>query len=562
MAEARGAWLRLSTVEAPAGASRAGTVVGVGRPSARSTGWLAAFRATVGSNSANVSGLAQLLVFSVLVVPTWVALGITAALVGQPHFEIGESQGGITIVSALAGEFALGAAMLSFMRAWAARDIASGIAGGGFLAFGVYKLFDLSRVNTVGGQGAQVVGSICLVLALGLVLVSVVHKPAGTKRNYPLTVGVASLLAALMALAVLRPAGTTVLAGYTAAGGAGDPIIASTWAVLGLTAVYIGRSERIPHKIWIGFAALCLAQARFALMLIGNWEVAAMSAAVLSTVAIAIVLFGATSALRATIARSEGLMRQSLLALQGSENQRREAAQAHEEAIHNLRTSLTSIGTATHLLVSDRKVPLSTEERSSLALALQSEFQRACRLLTREWDGGLRAFRLLEVLAPVVVSEQTRGAEIEIEVPMGLMVVGDPERTYEVFSTLFDNARRHAPGSDVGVKAVLAERDGRVRIAVEDHGPGLPAGAEELIFERGWSTSADGVGKGIGLYFARRLMEEQAGSLRAENRSGGGARFVLELPGTVPDGPMGRPARKGDADHLEPAAAERSQNLA
>jgi signal transduction histidine kinase len=107
-------------------------------------------------------------------------------------------------------------------------------------------------------------------------------------------------------------------------------------------------------------------------------------------------------------------------------------------------------------------------------------------------------------------------------------VLGNPERTYEVFATLFDNARRHAGGSQVSVRAATDEE--WVTVAVEDSGPGLPASLPERIFDRGWTTSRRQEGMGLGLHLARRLMEEQGGELTASNRPGGGASFLMRFP--------------------------------
>ena len=257
---------------------------------------------------------------------------------------------------------------------------------------------------------------------------------------------------------------------------------------------------------------------------------------------------GTIQALRAAIASNQGLVWESMLAFQGSEARRRKEADAHEEAIHNLRSALTSITSATHLLVSNRHVPLGEKERSHLAAALQSELDRARRLLSQEWDGGRRNFPLLDVLVPVVVNERSQGTVVGIDVAAGTTVLGNPERTYEVFATLLENARRHAAGTDVTVRAT--SQGGRVTVTVEDSGPGLPMGFSDRIFERGWTTSARQDGMGLGLYVARRLMEEQGGELLADDCPTGGARFLVRFPveerasGRRPDGP--HPRRAGD----------------
>src|SRR5438094_908796 len=79
------------------------------------------------------TGAAQLAVSAALVLPAWVALGIAALVVPSSHVETGSHQASWTILSTLAGQLAVGAAVLSLVRAWAAREIAPALAAGGFL---------------------------------------------------------------------------------------------------------------------------------------------------------------------------------------------------------------------------------------------------------------------------------------------------------------------------------------------------------------------------------------------------------------------------------------------
>ncbi len=69
---------------------------------------------------------------------------------------------------------------------------------------------------------------------------------------------------------------------------------------------------------------------------------------------------------------------------------------------------------------------------------------------------------------------------------------------------------------------------GWVELAVADNGPGLPAGFDERWFEP--YTTSKIKGTGLGLAVAKKIAEEHGGSMRAENRPGGGAVFTLRLP--------------------------------
>jgi len=75
----------------------------------------------------------------------------------------------------------------------------------------------------------------------------------------------------------------------------------------------------------------------------------------------------------------------------------------------------------------------------------------------------------------------------------------------------------------------------RIRVEVEDNGPGIPEELTKRIFEPFFTTKPIGVGTGLGLsvsYFIVR--ENYGGDLRVENVPGGGARFILQLPGKRP----------------------------
>jgi signal transduction histidine kinase len=478
------------------------------------------------------TGAAQVAVAAALLVPAWLALGVAAILIPGSSVQAHSSQASSTILWTLAGQLAVGAAVLSIMRAWAAREIAPALAAGGFLAYGIHNLVQVSTSDAQrSGSASQMIGSACLLLAFGLVLMSVVHRPEDGRTHRPVILSVGALIAGMATWTIIRPGGSGALSDVGLAGPsarAGDVILTAAWTALGVAAIYIGRSERAELKTWIGFTAICLAQGHLALVVISNDGLSALASGVFQTIAVALILLGTIQALRAAISTNQGLVWESMLAFQGSEARRRKEAHAHEEAIHNLRSALTSISSATHLLVSERTVPLGGAERSQLAAALQSELERARRLLSHEWDCGRRSFLLLDVLMPVVVNERSQGAVIRLDIEVGTTVLGNPERTYEVFASLLENARRHAAGTAVTLRATRA--DDWVTVAVEDRGPGLPTSLTDRIFERGWTTSDRQDGMGLGLYVARRLMEEQGGQLIAGNGPAGGARFLVRFP--------------------------------
>jgi two-component system sensor histidine kinase KdpD len=108
----------------------------------------------------------------------------------------------------------------------------------------------------------------------------------------------------------------------------------------------------------------------------------------------------------------------------------------------------------------------------------------------------------------------------------------DFTHTMRALTNLLENALKYSPPSATVLLDVTQIGD-RLRFSVEDSGPGVPGGDEERIFEpfyRG-STVPDGVrGTGLGLSIARQLIEAQRGTLVYEARTGGGSRFMIDLP--------------------------------
>ena len=130
------------------------------------------------------------------------------------------------------------------------------------------------------------------------------------------------------------------------------------------------------------------------------------------------------------------------------------------------------------------------------------------------------------------------------EVEPGLSATVDADRMLRLLANLVDNALRHAEGGPVELGA--AARDGGVALWVRDHGPGLPPGDPERLFERFYrgdaartrgeasdgagDGDARGSGSGLGLAIARALAEAHGGRISARDHPDGGAVFTVWLP--------------------------------
>lgn len=118
-------------------------------------------------------------------------------------------------------------------------------------------------------------------------------------------------------------------------------------------------------------------------------------------------------------------------------------------------------------------------------------------------------------------------------------IVTDPERLRSVLVNLVENARdsvRAAGKSGGDGVSIGAQRldSGRVRLWVEDRGSGIAAEDLPHVFEPYFTTKRTGTG--LGLAIARKVVEALGGTIRMEQRDGGGARVEVELPPEVPAG--------------------------
>ena len=91
------------------------------------------------------------------------------------------------------------------------------------------------------------------------------------------------------------------------------------------------------------------------------------------------------------------------------------------------------------------------------------------------------------------------------------------------------DAMRGVPESRRKIE-ISTQRNGSqtVRTGVRDYGTGFSEETSERLFDRFFTTKADGLG--MGLAIVRSIVESHAGSIVAENAEGGGARFDFTLP--------------------------------
>ncbi len=145
----------------------------------------------------------------------------------------------------------------------------------------------------------------------------------------------------------------------------------------------------------------------------------------------------------------------------------------------------------------------------------------------------------LRELVRAVVTEltpllQRQGHRAQLQLPPDtLLARADSLRFQQVVRNVMANAIRFSPpGQPIEVDVTHAG-EGRCRVTVRDHGPGIPEAELQDIFDAFIQSSRtkDGSGgTGLGLAICRKIMDAHGGTIHAENAPGGGARIVIELP--------------------------------
>jgi two-component system OmpR family sensor kinase len=181
------------------------------------------------------------------------------------------------------------------------------------------------------------------------------------------------------------------------------------------------------------------------------------------------------------------------------------------ERDHELRSGLAGLVGATRIMGADAP----DTETMTLGWAVAAELSRLDDLLktskNARRNGSTRtSYAVAPVLAGLVALRSSSGMDIRLDVEPGLHTQGSSKRLAQVITDLLDNAAHHAPGSPVRISAL--QESGHVVVRVRDFGPGIPAGQEAAVFDRGvhdrWSR-----GSGLGLHICRNLLAADGGSI-------------------------------------------------
>jgi len=213
------------------------------------------------------------------------------------------------------------------------------------------------------------------------------------------------------------------------------------------------------------------------------------------------------------------------------EEQRRLAVLGEMSSViaHELRNPLASLKGHAQLLA--EKLPEASRERSKadrIVLEAQRletlsgdllDFSRSGPVARRDVDPAALLRSVAESVDP------SRVTLLLSDAPRRFAL--DPDRMRQALTNLLLNALEASPPGVPAEARVAAEGDALV-FTIRDHGPGIPPGDAERIFEPFYTTRAKGTG--LGLAVAQRIVHLHGGKVTAANDSSGGAVFRIVLP--------------------------------
>lgn len=253
------------------------------------------------------------------------------------------------------------------------------------------------------------------------------------------------------------------------------------------------------------------------------------------------------------VALAEELAQRAALAIDNAQlyRQAQAAVRTRDQflsiAAHELKNPLTVLLGQTQLLQRRLGRDNNLSERDQRALqAIADQVTRLNTMIGTMLDVSRIETGQLEITrAPVDLCALARQVVEELQptlahhtlkcyTPQGMLVIeGDTIRLHQVLHNLVGNAIKYSPeGGPVTVR--VEQREGRARVAVTDHGIGIPQQALSQLFQpfyRAGKTKGEPIsGMGVGLYVVKEIVTLHGGEVSVESREGEGSTFLVYLP--------------------------------
>ncbi len=216
---------------------------------------------------------------------------------------------------------------------------------------------------------------------------------------------------------------------------------------------------------------------------------------------------------------------------------------------HELRTPLTAIQATVEMLDGVDSGPRNEVQTNLISLlsrnvarlrhilddllTLSALEGSSVRLDRDRMDMGVLAQRVVEDLRPTAIAA---GVALGVEARGDVVAWVDEPRIRQVLENLIQNAVKFSL-PETAVSVTIVGEPGTVRIAVSDHGPGIPAGELSRVFDRFYrspSAPRNAQGTGLGLPIARMIVELHGGRIWLESDGRTGTTAYVTLPTRQP----------------------------
>jgi signal transduction histidine kinase len=199
---------------------------------------------------------------------------------------------------------------------------------------------------------------------------------------------------------------------------------------------------------------------------------------------------------------------------------------------HDLRTPLAELRARLETLLRTRPPEQATYDEIQKAIGDIDRIVNVFNALLRlaEIDSGVRRAGFRQVDLALVATELTelyeplaedKGITLEVEMPEGISVNGDPNLLAQAIGNLVDNAIKYTPVRGKVSLRIAVDAAGQVEIAVADNGPGIADTDIPRVTERFYRGNRDSDGIGLGLSVVEAIARLHGGTLAlSDNRPG------------------------------------------
>jgi PAS domain S-box-containing protein len=207
---------------------------------------------------------------------------------------------------------------------------------------------------------------------------------------------------------------------------------------------------------------------------------------------------------------------------------------------HELNNPLAVIAGYSEVMAEKKDLDAESREQAQM---MHHESQRASRIVrdllsfSRPSEPQKKPMDMNRLVSSVLETQEAKlragGIELEQRLANTLpSTMADPQQIEQILVNLIGNAIQAMEGRpNPRCLSIETEAMGNyVQVVVADTGPGIPNEIKSQIFDPFFTTKPLGKGTGLGLTICNTIIQEHRGRILVENKAGGGAKFVVELP--------------------------------